>query len=187
MIRSSLKRGLKKVLGIPNRPGNVQPQHTESAPAPSSPSSPSSDDGMDDVVQAVGFADTIEKTTADTAAVDAEAPVEAVEVAAAPAEEPVAAAAAPAAAAPAAEDGAIDLEEVQEILDDMVRPALQADGGDITLLKIENNDIYVKLVGSCSSCPSSVMTMKMGVEALLKEEFPMMGELVQVDAMMPQA
>ena len=75
----------------------------------------------------------------------------------------------------------MNLEDVQEILDEMVRPALQADGGDITLLKVENNDIYVKLVGSCSTCPSSVMTMKMGVERLLMEEFPGMGQLIQVD------
>jgi Fe-S cluster biogenesis protein NfuA len=66
-------------------------------------------------------------------------------------------------------------------MDEMVRPALQGDGGDITLIKVENNDVYVKLVGSCSTCPSSIMTMKMGVEALLKEEFPAMGQLIQVD------
>ena len=63
----------------------------------------------------------------------------------------------------------------------MVRPALQGDGGDITLLRIEKNDIYVKLVGSCSTCPSSILTMKAGVEALLKEEFPSMNQLIQVD------
>ncbi|MCB9746096.1 MAG: NifU family protein [Alphaproteobacteria bacterium] len=62
----------------------------------------------------------------------------------------------------------------------MVRPALQADGGDIALIKIEGVDVYVKLVGSCSTCPSSIMTMKAGVEALFKEEFPGMGELIQV-------
>ena len=60
------------------------------------------------------------------------------------------------------------MEAVQEILDDMVRPALQGDGGDISLLKIEDNDVYVKLVGACTTCPSSIMTMKMGVEALLR-------------------
>ena len=70
---------------------------------------------------------------------------------------------------------------VQEILDDMVRPALQGDGGDITLVKIENNDIYVRLVGACNTCPSAIMTMKLGVEALLREEFPAMGELIQLD------
>jgi Fe-S cluster biogenesis protein NfuA len=76
---------------------------------------------------------------------------------------------------------ALDPGAVQVILDEMVRPALQGDGGDITLLRIENNDIYVKLVGSCSTCPSSILTMKAGVEALLKEEFPAMNQLIQVD------
>jgi Fe-S cluster biogenesis protein NfuA len=73
-------------------------------------------------------------------------------------------------------------EDVQAILDDMVRPALQGDGGDISLLKVEDRRIYVRLVGACSTCPSSIMTMKMGVEALLKEEFPQMEELIQVEA-----
>jgi Fe-S cluster biogenesis protein NfuA len=73
------------------------------------------------------------------------------------------------------------MEALQEIMDEMVRPALQGDGGDITLIKVENNDVYVKLVGSCSTCPSSIMTMKLGVEALLKEEFPGMGQLIQVE------
>lgn len=72
-------------------------------------------------------------------------------------------------------------ENVEQILDELVRPALNADGGDISLIKIDNDDIYVKLVGACNTCPSSVMTMRMGVERLLQEEFPTMGELIQVD------
>jgi len=128
---------------------------------------------------------------ADTPA-EAQAPVKPVARSSAPAEvTPVQAAppvgeAAPAQAAPVtpADDTVgppLKIEEVQSILDDMVRPALQGDGGDITLIKVEDNNIYVKLVGSCSTCPSSIMTMKMGVEALLKEEFPSMRELIQVD------
>jgi Fe-S cluster biogenesis protein NfuA len=78
----------------------------------------------------------------------------------------------------------LTMENVEDILDEMVRPALNADGGDITLIKIEDNDVYVKLVGACSSCPSSVMTMKMGVERLLQDEFPQMGEIIQIDGMM---
>ena len=77
------------------------------------------------------------------------------------------------------------MDDVQEILDDMVRPALQGDGGDITLIRIEDNDIYVRLVGACNTCPSAVMTMKMGVEALLREEFPAMRELIQLDPGIP--
>ncbi len=131
--------------------------------------------------------------------VKTEAPAPAPVVEEPPAPEPVAEVAAPVAEeapaveeAPAEESSGMDasddtagppisVEEVQEILDDMVRPALQGDGGDITLIKIEQNDIYVKLVGACSTCPSSIMTMKMGVEALLKEEFPHMRELIQMD------
>ena len=71
-------------------------------------------------------------------------------------------------------------ENVQEVLDDDVRPALQMDGGDIELVKVENENIYVRLVGACSTCPSSVMTMRMGVENLLREEFPSLNELVEV-------
>jgi Fe-S cluster biogenesis protein NfuA len=97
------------------------------------------------------------------------------------AEEPVAK------AAPEPDTASITMASVQEILDEMVRPALQGDGGDISLLKIENDDIYVKLVGACNTCPSSIMTMKMGVEALLKEEFPSMGELIQMDGGLPQS
>ena len=74
----------------------------------------------------------------------------------------------------------LTLENVQEILDDYVRPGLQSDGGDITLIKIEDNNIYVQLVGACSTCPSSIMTMKMGVEALLREEFPSLNELIDI-------
>ena len=77
----------------------------------------------------------------------------------------------------------LTMESVQELFDEMVRPALQGDGGDISLIKIESNNVYVKLVGACSTCPSSIMTMKMGVEALLKEEFPSMGDLIDVSTL----
>ena len=73
------------------------------------------------------------------------------------------------------------LDKLEQVLDDLVRPALQSDGGDITVVKIESNDIYVRLVGACSTCPSSIMTLRMGVERLLREEFPEMRELIQVD------
>ncbi len=76
---------------------------------------------------------------------------------------------------------ALDPVVIQELLDDMVRPALQSDGGDISLIKVDGMDIHVRLVGACSTCPSSIMTMKMGVEALFREEFEGFGELIQVD------
>jgi Fe-S cluster biogenesis protein NfuA len=74
----------------------------------------------------------------------------------------------------------LTVEQVEELFEDMVRPALRSDGGDIDLLKVEDNDVYVRLMGACSSCPSSTVTMKMGVERLLAEEFPQFRNLIQV-------
>ena len=84
-------------------------------------------------------------------------------------------------ATPAAPTGPhLSFDEVQAVLEDMVRPALQSDGGDITLLRVENNDVFVQLMGACTTCSSSVVTMRQGVERLLREEFPHFGELHEV-------
>ncbi len=92
---------------------------------------------------------------------------------------------APVAAEPAppeaATPGPMTFEAVQEIFDDMVRPALQSDGGDITLREVIGGEVRVTLVGACSTCPSSIVTMKMGIERLLEEEFADFESLVQVD------
>jgi Fe-S cluster biogenesis protein NfuA len=53
-----------------------------------------------------------------------------------------------------------------------IRPALQADGGDIELIDIQDGMVKVKLTGACSGCPMSQMTLKMGVERALKEAVP---------------
>ena len=74
------------------------------------------------------------------------------------------------------------VETVEALFDDMVRPALQADGGDIQLVRVDGFDVHVRLMGACSSCPSSTVTMKMGVERLLEEEFPQFRNLIQVPA-----
>ena len=82
-------------------------------------------------------------------------------------------------AADSVEEGMeLTVENVEEIIDEYIRPGVAADGGDIQLVKIEDNDVYVKLTGACQSCSSAIMTMKMGVEALLREEFPSMRELI---------
>jgi len=59
------------------------------------------------------------------------------------------------------------------------------DGGDITLIKVEEGDVYVELVGACSSCPSSVMTMKLGVERLLEDELPGFRSLIDITSAAP--
>lgn len=53
-----------------------------------------------------------------------------------------------------------------------IRPALQADGGDIELIDIQDGVVKVKLTGACGGCPMSQMTLKMGVERVLKEAVP---------------
>ena len=61
---------------------------------------------------------------------------------------------------------------------DELRPYLQADGGDIELLKVEDNVVYVRLVGACHGCPSATITLKMGVERRIREVVP---EIVSVE------
>jgi Fe-S cluster biogenesis protein NfuA len=51
-----------------------------------------------------------------------------------------------------------------------IRPFVQSDGGDVELLKVEDGVVYVRLVGACVGCPSSIYTLKNGVEARICEE-----------------
>ena len=62
-------------------------------------------------------------------------------------------------------------QEIKEVLAE-IRSSLQADGGDIELLEIKGGVVKVRLTGACSSCPMSQMTMKQGVEAVIKERVP---------------
>jgi Fe-S cluster biogenesis protein NfuA len=62
-------------------------------------------------------------------------------------------------------------ERVQEVLD-KIRPALQADGGDVELVDVVGGVVKVKLVGACAGCPMSQLTLANGVERVLKEEIP---------------
>jgi len=71
-------------------------------------------------------------------------------------------------------------EKVQEALQ-LIRPALQADGGDVELVDVtEDGVVSVRLKGACGSCPMSTMTLKMGIERTLKEKVPGVKEVVQV-------
>lgn len=70
-------------------------------------------------------------------------------------------------------------QKVQEALN-LVRPALQADGGDVELIDVtEDGIVKVRLLGACGSCPMSTMTLKMGIERTLKEKVPGVKEVVQ--------
>lgn len=62
-------------------------------------------------------------------------------------------------------------EDVEKALE-KIRPALQADGGDIELVDVADGVVKVKLTGACGGCPMSQMTLKQGVERVLKEQVP---------------
>lgn len=71
------------------------------------------------------------------------------------------------------------LEEVKKVLE-TIRPALQADGGDVELVEVSADGIVkVRLIGACGHCPMSTMTLKMGIERTLKEQVPGVKEVIQ--------
>ena len=70
-------------------------------------------------------------------------------------------------------------EKVEEVLE-KIRPALVADGGNVELVNINDGTVEVKLTGACAGCPMSTMTLKMGIEQLLKQEIPEVKEVVAV-------
>ena len=63
-------------------------------------------------------------------------------------------------------------DQIEAALDE-IRPALMADGGNVEFIDInDQGQVLLKLVGACGSCPSSTMTMKMGIERILKQRVP---------------
>ena len=70
---------------------------------------------------------------------------------------------------------------VEKALDE-IRPFLQSDGGDISLVSIENNNsVKVRLEGNCVSCGVNQMTLKSGVEMTIKKHVPQIEEVINVD------
>jgi len=72
-------------------------------------------------------------------------------------------------------------EDVEKVLNDKIRPRLAADGGGVELVEIKkDNTVVVKLTGACGCCPFSLMTLKAGVEQILRESFPDLKEVISV-------
>ena len=70
-------------------------------------------------------------------------------------------------------------DQVEAALAD-IRPALQADGGDVELVDVEDGVVKVRLTGACGSCPMATMTLRFGVEKILKERIPEVKEVTTV-------
>jgi Fe-S cluster biogenesis protein NfuA len=69
-------------------------------------------------------------------------------------------------------------EKVQKVLND-IRPALQADGGDVEFVELVDGILKVRLTGACGGCPMSQMTLKRGIETRVKKAIP---EIVSVES-----
>ncbi len=68
---------------------------------------------------------------------------------------------------------------------DEIRPYLQSDGGDISFISMnEDNEVRVKLLGACGSCPMSIQTLKMGVEKAIQKAVPEVLRVIAVDEYM---
>ena len=74
---------------------------------------------------------------------------------------------------------ALTSENVEKGLDEL-RPFLMADGGNVEVVEIDGPVVKVRLQGACGSCPSSTMTLKMGIERKMRESIPEVSEVVQV-------
>ena len=70
--------------------------------------------------------------------------------------------------------------KIQAFLDEEIRPAVAMDGGDVSLDRFEDGIVYLHMQGSCAGCPSSAMTLKMGIETKLRAAVPEVIEVVQI-------
>ncbi len=78
-------------------------------------------------------------------------------------------------------------EEIEKVLDE-IRPALRFDGGDVELVDVqEDGTVLVRLIGACSGCGMSVLTLKAGIERALKQKFPEIKEVKDVNMDVPMS
>ena len=73
----------------------------------------------------------------------------------------------------------LTIDNVETVLDEM-RPYLMSDGGNVELVELDGPVVKLRLQGACGSCPSSAMTLRMGIERRLKDMIPEIAEIEQV-------
>ncbi len=71
-------------------------------------------------------------------------------------------------------------EEVKSVIE-LIRPAIQADGGDIELVAVEDDTVKIRFHGACVSCPSANMTLQMGIERNIREKVPSITRVIPVN------
>ena len=70
-------------------------------------------------------------------------------------------------------------DKVEEVLN-KIRPSLVADGGNVELIAVDDGVVKVQLTGACGGCPMATITLKMGIERILKQEIPEVKEVIAV-------
>ena len=76
--------------------------------------------------------------------------------------------------------GGVSMREKVETVLNQIRPALVADGGNVELVDVSKGVVTLRLTGACSGCPMAVMTLRQGIEQVLKEQVPEVEEVVAV-------
>lgn len=69
--------------------------------------------------------------------------------------------------------------QVESVLN-KIKPSITADGGDVELISVDKGIVKVKLKGACGRCPMAEMTLKMGIERMIKQEIPEIKEVIAV-------
>lgn len=72
-------------------------------------------------------------------------------------------------------------DEVRHALEAKVRPAIQLDGGDVELVGVADGIVTIRLLGACDGCPMSPVTLRAGVERILRQEVPAILEVVAIE------
>lgn len=72
------------------------------------------------------------------------------------------------------------IRKIENLMDEQVRPALAAHGGNVEIVDLDNNKLFLRLQGGCQGCSSSSATLKDGIERLVKQTFPEIEEVVDL-------
>jgi Fe-S cluster biogenesis protein NfuA len=70
--------------------------------------------------------------------------------------------------------------QIEKLFDSQIRPALAQHGGNVEIIDVDNNKLFVKFFGGCQGCSSSKATLNGGIEQLIKQNFPDIDEVVDV-------
>lgn len=72
------------------------------------------------------------------------------------------------------------IRKIEALFDEQVRPSLAAHGGNVEIIDLDNDKLFVRLHGGCQGCSSSKLTLKDGIEQLVKKNFPLINEVVDL-------